>query len=149
MSKAKFMLVLDTDHLSVLGDPTEQAIRLMTRLDASGREVVTSVVSVEENLKGWLARIHAATTPDQEIRAYLKFQNRVEFFAEWIVLSWDIDGSNLQRSFQKQGVRIGTQDLKIAAIAIAHDATLLTRNAKHFGKVPGLKFENWLDGAIQ
>jgi tRNA(fMet)-specific endonuclease VapC len=34
-------------------------------------------------------------------------------------------------------------DLKIAATAIANNATLLSRNLKDFNKVPGLKVENW------
>ena len=36
-------------------------------------------------------------------------------------------------------------DLKIAAICLAHDATLLTRNLVDFEKVPGLRVENGLD----
>jgi len=44
-----------------------------------------------------------------------------------------------------QGVRVGTQDMKIASIALAHGVLLLTRNSLHFAKVPGLRFENWLD----
>jgi tRNA(fMet)-specific endonuclease VapC len=36
-------------------------------------------------------------------------------------------------------------DLKIASIALAHDATLLTRNTRDFAQVPGLRIENWLD----
>ena len=44
---------------------------------------------------------------------------------------------------QKQHIRIGTMDLKIAAIAIANNATLLSRNLKDFSKVPGLKVEDW------
>lgn len=36
-------------------------------------------------------------------------------------------------------------DLKIAAICIAHDAMLLSRNLVDFEKVPGLRVENWLD----
>ena len=42
-----------------------------------------------------------------------------------------------------QRIRIGTMDLKIAATALAYDATLLTRNAKDFSKVPGLLMEDW------
>lgn len=41
--------------------------------------------------------------------------------------------------------RIGTMDLKISAIALSHDALLLSRNLVHFQQVPGLKIENWLD----
>jgi predicted nucleic acid-binding protein len=36
-------------------------------------------------------------------------------------------------------------DLKIAAICIAHDATLLTRNVGDFNGLDGLPVENWLD----
>ena len=38
---------------------------------------------------------------------------------------------------------IGTIDLKIAAIVLANDATLLRRNLSDFRKVPGLKVEDW------
>lgn len=41
--------------------------------------------------------------------------------------------------------KVGTQDLKIACIALAHDATLLSRNVQDFVSVPGLRVENWLD----
>jgi tRNA(fMet)-specific endonuclease VapC len=36
-------------------------------------------------------------------------------------------------------------DLKIACIALAHEALLLSRNLVDFEKVPGLRVENWLD----
>jgi tRNA(fMet)-specific endonuclease VapC len=34
-------------------------------------------------------------------------------------------------------------DLKIASIALANDATLLTRNTKDFEKVHALRIEDW------
>ena len=60
-------------------------------------------------------------------------------------LVWDDDAAPRFRRFRGQGIRIGTHDLRIACITIAHDATLLTRNRVDFAQVPGLRFENWLD----
>jgi tRNA(fMet)-specific endonuclease VapC len=34
-------------------------------------------------------------------------------------------------------------DLKIAAIALTQDATILTRNQKDFGQILNLKIEDW------
>ena len=47
---------------------------------------------------------------------------------------------------RRQKVRVGSQDLKIAAIAMAEDALLLSANQRDFQKVPGLRVENWLRG---
>jgi tRNA(fMet)-specific endonuclease VapC len=38
---------------------------------------------------------------------------------------------------------VGTKDLQISAIVLAHDATLLSRNLVDFRKVPGLRVEDW------
>jgi tRNA(fMet)-specific endonuclease VapC len=46
---------------------------------------------------------------------------------------------------RRQGVRIGSLDLKIASIALVQGATLLSANVRDFRKVPGLKVENWLE----
>jgi len=47
-------------------------------------------------------------------------------------------------NLRKQRVRIGTMDLKIASIAIANNATLLSANTCDFVQVPSLRLENWL-----
>ena len=46
---------------------------------------------------------------------------------------------------EKKYRKIGRADLLIACIALAHNATLVTRNTKDFAVVPGLKLENWAD----
>jgi tRNA(fMet)-specific endonuclease VapC len=47
------------------------------------------------------------------------------------------------RDLVKQKLRIGAEDLKIAAIVLAHQATLVTSNRRHFDQVPGLQVEDW------
>jgi len=69
----------------------------------------------------------------------------VEVFASWLVLPWDDDAADRFDSLQSLRRQVGTQDLKIACISLAHDATLLTRNLMDFKPVPGLRVENWLD----
>ena len=41
--------------------------------------------------------------------------------------------------------KIGRADLLIASIALAHRATLVTRNLRHFREISGLPLENWVD----
>ena len=38
-------------------------------------------------------------------------------------------------------------DLKIASIALAHDAIVLTRNRVDFEQVPNLQVEDWLSAS--
>ena len=139
------MLVLDTNHVSTLGTASPISLALLERIRQSRQDAVTTIVTVEEQLRGWLAEIHRLADPHRQILAYARLQRRVEFFASWTVLPWDTEASNLFVRLRSQGVRIGSMDLKIACIVLAHDATLLTRNAADFSKVPGLRFENWLD----
>lgn len=139
------MVVLDTDHASELGYRSEVGLRLLARLNERGSDAVITAVTVEEQLRGWLAEIHRHRDPMMQIRDYARLVRQVELHASWLVLPWDVDSVRVFEGLRKKRVRIGTQDLKIASIVLAHDVTLLTRNSQDFSKVPGLKFENWLD----
>ena len=59
------------------------------------------------------------------------------------VLQYTPEAQQIFANFRSQRVRIGTQDLRIASIAIAHGGTVLTRNRKDFEQVPGLTIEDW------
>lgn len=137
--------VLDTNHLAELEENSAAGKLLRARLQLQTDPIATTIISVEEHLRGWLALLNRSNDPDWQIRVYARLQRQVDLFAQWMVLPFDQEAAALLRYFQKQRLKIGTMDLKIACIAIAHDATLLTRNTVDFAQVPGLRFENWLD----
>jgi tRNA(fMet)-specific endonuclease VapC len=80
-----------------------------------------------------------------EIGIYQRMQRSAELIGQWDILSWDAEALAHFEVLRKQRVRLSTLDLKIACIALAHGATLLSRNTAHFEQVPHLKLENWLD----
>lgn len=49
----------------------------------------------------------------------------------------------LRASLEKAGKTIGPIDLLIAATALEHGLTLITRNEREFGRIPGLAVEVW------
>jgi tRNA(fMet)-specific endonuclease VapC len=124
--------------------PPDLEPSLLERIDASGQDVATTIITVEEQLRGWLAEIHRLQNPHRQIVAYERLQRRIEFFAAWTILPWDANAADILVRHRTGGVRIGSLDLKIACIVIAHDATLLTRNSTDFSQVPGLRFESWI-----
>ena len=139
------MFVLDTNHVSELTWRTAAGLRLLQRLDAVDQDAAVSAITVEESLRGWLAQIRRNTEPRNQIPAYQRLTRQVEVFASWLVLPWDDDAADRFDSLKSLRQQVGTQDLKIACICLAHDATLLTRNLVDFKPVPGLRVENWLD----
>jgi tRNA(fMet)-specific endonuclease VapC len=49
----------------------------------------------------------------------------------------------LRAALEKKGQMIGSMDLLIAAHAVSLDVRLVTHNSREFGRVPGLKIEDW------
>ena len=63
----------------------------------------------------------------------------------WEIVPLDMRAADEFSRLRKQKIRVGTQDLKIASIALVHDALLLSANLRDFRQVPGLRVENWLE----
>jgi len=51
--------------------------------------------------------------------------------------------ARIRDHLERQGSRIGGNDLLIAAIALTHDLTVVTHNCDEFNRVPGLRVEDW------
>ena len=138
------LLVLDTDHLSALDLHNEASARLLRRLEATSHPLVTTVARVEEQMRGWLAIPTKTRKSSELIEPYRRLQLRIETFARWNILPWDEHAIGQFNRLKPMKLRVGTMDMRIACIALEHDATLLSRNLRDFTKIPGLRVENWL-----
>ncbi|HLV81055.1 MAG TPA: type II toxin-antitoxin system VapC family toxin [Chthonomonadaceae bacterium] len=67
----------------------------------------------------------------------------LELYCSTPILPFEDAAVSIFQSLWLQRLRVGTMDLKIAAIALANDATLLTRNRSDFSKIPALRIEDW------
>jgi tRNA(fMet)-specific endonuclease VapC len=56
------------------------------------------------------------------------------------------DYGKIRATLKARGALIGPNDTLIAAHARCLDLTLVTNNTREFGRVPGLKVENWTEG---
>ena|SRR5579859_5657913 len=138
------MYLLDTDHLSVLERSGAESQRLRRRLQTvSPDDVAATVVSYEEQTRGWLGFIAKARSSEEQVTAYSYLQRHLQVFCAIPLIAFDQAAAVIVQRLQKQRIRIGTMDLKIAGIAVAQDATLLSRNVTDFQKVPGLRVEDW------
>jgi tRNA(fMet)-specific endonuclease VapC len=140
------VLVLDSDHLTELGFRSVPGQKLSKRLGRSDLPAVIPIVSFQEQMAGILSRVNQikSTYVGELVLAYESLANITDFLAGFTRLPFDREAAARFLKLRKQGVRIGTMDLRIACIVMEHDAVLLTRNTKDFEKLPGLKFENWL-----
>jgi tRNA(fMet)-specific endonuclease VapC len=139
------MVVLDTDHVTLVQkEESGHRARLRARLqELDPKEIATTVVSYEEQMRGWLAFKASAKTISQEIAAYTKLRKHIEDYRTITVLDFDEAAALELQRLRRSRIRIGTMDLKIAAITIVQNATLLSRNLVDFRKVPGLGVEDW------
>jgi tRNA(fMet)-specific endonuclease VapC len=140
------MILLDTDHFSVLKYPeSAQRARLEDRLAASSdRDIATTIVNAEEQVRGWLAEINRLRMVHQQIPAYERLLKLLDFLSEIPVIPFDVHAADEFNRLRRMKIRIGSMDLKIACIALVHNALLLSANLRDFGQVPGLRVENWL-----
>jgi tRNA(fMet)-specific endonuclease VapC len=81
----------------------------------------------------------------RQVVGYRELAQLFEFYQEFEIILFDEAAARLFDDLRAQRLRLATMDLKIAAIALVNNAILLSANQRDFERVPGLRFENWLD----
>ncbi|MBI3795728.1 MAG: type II toxin-antitoxin system VapC family toxin [Deltaproteobacteria bacterium] len=138
------MMAFDTDVLTeiLLGNATFVARATAIPLHAQA----VPVIVIEETLRGRLNIIRQAEAGRASIslaRAYELFEETFTDFRRLLILSYTTQAAALYQEWRQQGTRLGTHDLRIAAICVAHGARLISRNRRDFERVPGLVTEFW------
>jgi tRNA(fMet)-specific endonuclease VapC len=117
---------------------------ILAHVNAVGEaNVGVSVVSFHEQFRGCHAKLNQTRKPDELVRWYLLLLDILDVFADLNVIPFDAAASGELVRVRATNPRVGDMDLRIAATALANNLTLVTRNARDFGAIPGLRIEDW------
>ncbi len=129
------MFMLDTNICIYLINERDEVLR--EHFEANTREICVSSITYAELCYGV---VHSARIK-QNARELEAFQIDLD------ILPFGQDAGkhygDIRHALAKRGRPIGANDLLIAAHARSLDATLVTNNAGEFGRVAGLRVENW------
>ena len=138
--------ILDTDVFTIAQLPdSPEYKRLHARvLELSADDaLVTTVVTYEEQTRGWLAYAAKSRATAHQIKAYARLNAHLRNYLNFEVLDFDSRAGDEFDRMQRSKPRIGTADIKIAAIVLSQNAVLLSRNLRDFTKIPNLRVEDW------
>jgi tRNA(fMet)-specific endonuclease VapC len=133
--------LLDTDHLTLVERGHAPLVQRVTAQPAGA--VGTSAVTVEEALRGRLASLARPLGGAARVRGYALLLGTVRLFNHLPLLPFDQAAETEYQRLRAQHPRLGTQDLRIAAVAFVNALTLLTRNRRDFSLVPSLRIDDW------
>lgn len=138
------MRAFDADILSELFRGTAEYVQRAEAIPIEQQAV--TIVVVEETLRGRLNVVRKAEAGKARVslqRAYELLQDTIHYVEQFAILSYTDPAEHLYQSWRQQKLRVGTHDLRIAAICVAQGATLVSRNRRDFESVPGLSVEFW------
>ncbi len=139
LSSIRYLLDTDTVTYHQLNRPS--VVKRLQQVEPD--TIATTVITMYEQLRGRLAVVNRKQDEESLQLALRRLQITHRYFCQVQVVPFSEIASEQYRQLVKQKTRIGTQDLRIAALALAHNAILVTSNRRHFDRVPGLVIEDW------
>jgi tRNA(fMet)-specific endonuclease VapC len=140
------LYVLDTDILSLLAHKdSEEAPRIHRRIAelSANDKVVTTIISYEEQMRGWMAALSRAKTIEATIAVYGRLLHHLLIFRHMTVMPFDRAAAMEAERLRAHRLQIGAMDLRIAAIVMSTGGVLVTRNTRDFRSIPAIRFEDW------
>lgn len=136
------LYILDTDHITLLQHNHPFLIAHLAMIPPEN--ITVTIISATEQLRGRLAQVNRANRMSEVVNAFARFQEALNFYRTVPLLPYDeAAATQFTQLRQLNKNRPGTQDLRIASIALSRAATLVTRNQRDFEIIPNLLLEDW------
>jgi tRNA(fMet)-specific endonuclease VapC len=135
------LYILDSDHLSLYQRGHEPLRSSLSTV--SPEQISITIISVEELVRGRLAQVRKATKPEERVRAYRWLSRTIQFLCDFRIAEYDAQAEEHFQRLRGQKIKVGAQDMKIGAIALSQEATLVTRNRRDFERISNLTIEDW------
>ncbi len=132
--------ILDTDSLSLY--QRGQAI-LAARIAHARPAIALTVISIEEQIRGWYTLLRRVKRDDHLEAAYQGLADSVTSWHDFPLVRFTSTAIARYRTLLAAKINIGKMDLRIAAIALESVAIVVTRNKRDFSRVPGITVEDW------
>jgi len=136
------LYVLDTDLIGFVQHEHPTVMQNM-RARQGTDPGVTTIITFGEDLSGWLPACRRAVDGASRAKAYARLLRGLEFYRRVTCLPFSDQAIVIFDQLRAQKIRIGTNDLAIAAITLSVNGVLVTRNTVDFQRIPGLVFEDW------
>jgi tRNA(fMet)-specific endonuclease VapC len=142
------MIILDTDCISLLERKSgAEFYRLSAKLaEFSAEEIATTIITFEEQMRGWTAFLAKANSIEKQVSAYEKLGRFLDNYRYIPVLPFDEKAGVVFQDLKNRKIKVGTMDLKIASICISQNALLVSRNLSDYDQIPNLRVEDWTKG---
>jgi tRNA(fMet)-specific endonuclease VapC len=135
--------VLDTDTLTLYYEGHPRVCERVAACDVA--DLAITVMTVDEQLTGWYTLTRQARKPKDLVHAYARLQDAVVRLARWRILPYTEAAVGRVDQWKSLRLNVSTMDLRIAAIAVEHGGTVVTRNVRDFQRIPGVNVENWAE----
>jgi len=137
--------ILDTDSVSLILRSNPRIIAKAER-----HQFAVTIITVQEQFNGWVPKINQVRDTNEIARLtelYTYFWENLQFYRNQTILNFTPEAAEVLKQLLRENRTLRKariqKDMRIAAIALSIGATVVTRNTRDFGQVPGLNIEDW------
>jgi tRNA(fMet)-specific endonuclease VapC len=136
------LYILDTDHVSLILCNHNRVIA-----NALQQQIAITIVTVQELFNGWVGRVNDPSQIHNLPAIYSKLWTTVKYLQTVEILDFTPEADTCLKQLLKEHPPLRKnrlqKDMRIAAIALSLNATVVTRNQRDFGQVPGIAIADW------